>query len=389
MRAELSTRGQILVAAQEMFAREGFTTTTISGISSAVGIGESTIYEHFRNKEDILFSIFLEKTEELIQMNEAHLRGLVGARAKLRKLVWNYFEFVTTNVGYTNLLLFELRGNREFYASGVYDKWRALSAPFETAVEEGKQHGEFTPSLNTQVLLYLIFGAIDLMLITWLLKDRIDDPFTYLDPFLTFLDRATICQEPYPPLEDRRRKIIESAVSVFSRVGYNKARIQDIAKLAGVGDGTIYQYFKNKQEILFTIPFQPTRDLISIHGAHFRDIKDTELRLLSLIYDYLNFCDLNKEYSSIVLLELRFNRDFYKAPAYELFREFGRIFYDVIRDGMARGHFRQDVNPYIAVKAVLGAIDHGMLSWIMFNTPETLARLSGPLAQLILGALKP
>jgi len=389
MRAELSTRGQILVAAQEMFAREGFTTTTISGISSAVGIGESTIYEHFRNKEDILFSIFLEKTEELIQMNEAHLRGLVGARAKLRKLVWNYFEFVTTNVGYTNLLLFELRGNREFYASGVYDKWRALSAPFETAVEEGKQHGEFTPSLNTQVLLYLIFGAIDLMLITWLLKDRIDDPFTYLDPFLTFLDRATICQEPYPPLEDRRRKIIESAVSVFSRVGYNKARIQDIAKLAGVGDGTIYQYFKNKQELLFTIPFQPPRDLISIHGAHFRDIKDTERRLLSLIYDYLNFCDLNKEYSSIVLLELRFNRDFYKAPAYELFREFGRIFYDVIRDGMARGHFRQDVNPYIAVKAVLGTIDHGMLSWIMFNSPETLARLSGPLAQLILGALKP
>jgi len=389
LKIELSTKQQILLAAEEMFSQEGFSPTTISGLSSTVGIGESTIYEHFKNKEDILFSIFLERTEQLVRMNEAHLRGLVGARAKLRKLIWNYFEFLIDNPSYTNLLLFELRGNRGFYDNELYDKRIAFLSPFRAAIEEGKKNGEFEHNLHTAVVLDLIFGTMDLILITRLLKNGTEDPFSDLEAFLTFLESALICKEAPSPSEDKKRKIIEAALSVFSTLGYNKARIQDIAKLAGVGDGTIYQYFKNKQEILFTLPIQHTKDLISIHGSHFRDIKDTELRLLILINDYLNFFDLHKEYAAIVLLELRYNKDFYKSAAYELFREFARIFYDVIKDGISRGHFRQDANPFIAVKAIFGAIDHGVLSWIMFDKPKILLRLSGPLGEMILRALRP
>lgn len=389
LKTELSTKEQILLAAEEMFSQEGFSSTTISGLSSTVGIGESTIYEHFKNKEDILFSIFLERTEQLVRMNEAHLRGIVGSRAKVRKLIWNYFEFLIDNPSYLNLLLFELRGNRGFYESKLYEKRMAFLDPLKAAIEEGKENGEFERNLHTPVVLDLIFGTMDLILITRLLKNSIEDPFEDLEAFLTFLDSALMAKDGRSPGEDKKRKIIEAASSVFSTLGYNKARIQDIAKLAGVGDGTIYQYFKNKQEILFTIPVQHTKDLISIHGSHFRDIKDTELRLLILINDYLNFFDLHKEYAAIVLLELRYNKEFYKSEAYELFREFARIFYDVIVDGISRGHFRQDVNPYIAVKAIFGAIDHGVLSWIMFDRPQILLRLSQPLGEMILRALKP
>ena len=105
----------ILRLAEEMFAGSGFHNTTISHISSEVGISESTIYEHFKNKADILFSIHLEKVQELIDLNERHLRGLEGARVKLRKLIWNYLEFLINNNTFCNIALFERRPNRFFY----------------------------------------------------------------------------------------------------------------------------------------------------------------------------------------------------------------------------------------------------------------------------------
>lgn len=386
---EASTRELILKAAEEMFACRGFHNTTISDISSSVGISESTIYEHLKNKKDILFSIPLEKVRQLIELNERHLRGLVGARVKLRKLVWNYFEFLVNNPNLSNLLLFELRPNRFFYETEIFEKVLTLYRPFEDSIIEGQNSGEFRPSLDPDLLLNLIFGTIDHILITWLIKGRPDDPHQYLELFFNLLDSTTVMKKPGPAIDDKRRKILEAAASIFSKMGFNKARIQDIAKLAGVGDGTIYQYFKNKEEILFSLPIDHTRDLILIHGEHFRDIKDSELRLIVLVNDYLNFLELHKEYSSLVLLELRYNRRFYQAPAYDLFREFARIFYDIIKDGTARGHFRQDLNPYIAVKMIFGTIDHSLLSWLMFGKPENLVTLSEPLCQLFLSALKP
>jgi len=385
---ETSTKSLILKSAEELFSVKGFESTTISEISAAVGISESTVYEHFKNKEDILFSVPMARTRELIQINEDHLRGLKGARVKLRKLVWNYFEFLVNNLSYTKLLLFELRGNRDFYRTAVYEEIKTFTRTFRDAVLEGTASGEFRPLLNPRLLLNLIFGAVDLILITRIVKGATDDPYTCLEAFLDFLDNAIASKRSEPAVNDKRGRILDAATAAFSKSGYSKTRIQEIARLAGVGDGTIYQYFKNKQEILFTLPIEHTKNLISIHGKPFQDIKDSELRLIVLITDYINFCEMHRDYASIVLLELRFNREFYTTEVYSLFREFALIFYDIIKDGIARGHFSQDVDPYIAMKCILGAIDHSILSWIMFNKPERLASLSEPLCDLILCGLK-
>jgi TetR/AcrR family fatty acid metabolism transcriptional regulator len=385
---ESSTRELILKAAEELFSTKGFENATISDISSAVGISESTVYEHFKNKEDILFSVPPARTRELIQINEDHLRGLMGAWVKLRKLVWNYFEFLINHESYMNLLLFELRGNRDFYKTAVYGEFKVFARSFKEVIVEGTETGEFRAHLDPRVLLNLIFGAMDLIIITRIIKKATDNPYTDLEAFLDFLQHAIVSKDSPPPVNDKRRRILDAAAEAFSEFGYGKTRIQQIARLAGVGDGTIYQYFKNKQEILFTLPIEHTKNLITIHGKHFREIKDSELRLIVLINDYLTFCELNRAYISIVLLELRYNRNFYQTKAYNLFREFARIFYDIIKEGIAQGHFRESVDPYIAVKCIHGAIDHTILSWLMFNNPERLVSLSDPIGNLILVGLK-
>ena len=282
---QIPTKALILEAAEELFSVKGFENTTISEISSAVGISESTVYEHFKNKEDILFSVPLARTRELIQINEDHLRGLTGARVKLRKLVWNYFEFLKNNQNYTNLLLFELRGNRDFYKTEVYEEFRIFYRSFRDVVLEGQQNGEFRSRADSRILLSLIFGGMDMLFITWIVKEAPENPYEYLEALLDFLDHAIVNEGTPHVVDDKRQRILNAAAAAFSKFGYNKTRVQEIARLAGVGDGTIYQYFKTKQEILFTLPVEHTRNLISIHGAPFQDIKDCELKLIVLIND--------------------------------------------------------------------------------------------------------
>lgn len=389
MKNDLSTKDQILRTAEAAFAEHGFDNTTITQIASRVGIRESTIYEHFRNKEDILFSIPLAQIKTLIESNERHLRGLVGGRIKLRKLIYNYFDFLAGHPVFTRLLIFELRPNRLFYETETYEWVRVFYRPFQAAIAEAQAESEFRSSIDPYLLLNLVFGTVDHLILTWLLDEPSPPPYPLLDPFFDLLEAGASVRVPVPAVDDKRKMILEAAASVFSRLGYRRARIQDVARLAGVGDGTIYQYFKNKEDLLFSLPIEHTRDLISTHGQHFRDIKDTELRLMVLVNDYLNFLELHRDYTTIVLLELRYNRGFYKSPAYGLFRDFARVFYDVIQDGVRRGHFHDRVNPYVAVKMIFGAIDHCVLPWLMFERPTRLVPLSKPLCDLFLRALRP
>ena len=388
MKNETSTKELILKAAEKLFSTNGFPQTKISDISSIVGVSESTIYEHFENKEDILFTIPKKNTQKLININEQHLRGLVGAEIKLRKLIWNYLEFLSNNINYTKLLLFELRPNRFFYETESQKQIKKFTRIYRETIIEGQSKGEFLLSLSPSLILNLIFGTIDLIMITEGLKSKLDDATAYFDDLFNLIVNAITPKKIERDVKDKKKQILNAATTIFSQIGYNKARIQDIAKLADVGDGTIYSYFRNKEEILFTLPIENTKELISINREHLNGIKDSDLKLTVLINDYLNFFDNNKEYAWIVLFELRYNRDFYQTEAYNLFREFARIFYETILDGIEKKHFREKVNPYIAVKMIFGVIDHSILSWLIFGRPEKIINLSDPICNLILSALK-
>jgi len=385
---KLSNKLLILKAAEQLFVEHGFAETKIADISSAVGISDSTVYEHFENKQDILFTIPQEYTRDLIRINEEHLGGLVGAEVKLRKLIWNYLEFLTNHRSYSHILIFELRPNRGFYEHKFKSQLYDFISKFRESIMEGQENNEFRSELLPSHILKLIFGTLDLILITWLIKNTPEKPTDMFEPFFDLLIRAIARRNSQPRENDKRKLILDAAAAIFAEIGYQKARIQDIAKSAGVADGTIYQYFKNKQEILFTLPLEKTRELLSIQKEHLNGIKNPELRLQVLIADYLRFFDANRDYSSIVLFELRYNRNFYTTPAYELFREFARTFYEVIKEGVELKHFRASVHPFIASQMIFGIIDHSLLTWLLFKKPNAMADICDDVYDLIIHALK-
>lgn len=385
---ETSTKEMILDSAERLFSSSGFSETKISDISSTVGVSDSTVYEHFENKEDILFAIPSEKTQELIEINLQNLRGLVGVEIKLRKLIWNYLDFLVNNKNYATLLLFELRRSRDFYETENHKLIREFTKIYRQVIIEGQEEGKFRPEISPSLVLNLIFGTVDLILITWIIEENPPDPLDLFEDLFSLLIYALKTRNSEPMTRDKRKQILNAATRVFSELGYRKARIQDIARLAGVGDATIYKYFSGKEDILFTLPVENTLELLSIEEEHINGIKDTDLKLEVLIKDYLHYMESHREYGSICLFDLRYNRSFYRTEAYVLFRKFARVFYDIIIDGIEKGHFRSGVNPYVATKMIMGVIDHSLLSWIKFKRPEKIIGLSNPICTLVLSFLK-
>ncbi len=379
----------IIETAEKLFAEQGFAATNIADISAIVGVGDSTIYEHFENKEDILFAIPQQKTQELIDRNADHLRGLVGVEVKLRKLVWNYIEFLLKNKAYATLILFELRPNRRFYLNENYKLLRQFIHAYKEVIIEGQQSGKFISDISPTLFVKLIMGIVDHILVTYYIENRPADPMAHFEEMIDLLMSAITKKSKPAKSRDKRIKILNAAAGIFSNVGFQKARIQDIAKAAGVGDATIYQYFKNKEDILFSMSTENTNNMIAVYNDRLNGISDISDKIRVMIQDYLHYMNNNKEYASICVFELRYNRDFYKTEGYQLFKQFSRYYYDAITDGINQKIFKESINPYIATKMIFGVIDHIILTWIVFGNPQSPIIHSDAIGNLIVNALIP
>jgi len=159
-RAE-SKKRLILQVANEVFAERGFQETTISQIAQKAGIAEGSIYDYFKNKEDLLFSIPEERMEGFLFGLQEHLKGIRGGLEKLRKLVWYHLDFYERNRDYTRILLLDLRQNPRFNRSRAYGMIRQYSRMILQVIEEGKRERSIRREVDSYILRDLILGTIE------------------------------------------------------------------------------------------------------------------------------------------------------------------------------------------------------------------------------------
>jgi TetR/AcrR family transcriptional regulator, fatty acid metabolism regulator protein len=384
---EATTKRSILKTAEKLFADRGFANTKISDISSQVGIRDSTIYEHFRNKEDILFTIPEEKVIELINKTEEHIKGIFDAKTKLGKLTWLYLEHLSNNKDLAKLLLFEIRSYREFYKWNCYSIFKKFNENFRQIISEGQQNNEFGSDISPSVILKLFYGTIDNIVIAWLIHNVPADPMEFFNDFFDLLIHA-IQKENGRKNLNKKERIMDAAYKIFAQYGYKKARIQDIIQAAGVGDGTIYQYFENKQEILFSLAINKANECFAVQKKCLDRRLDIEDKIDTYIREYLYFISSEKEAAASFILDTRYNRYYYQTESYKIFRETGRILHDLIVEGIEQHRYRQNVNPYLATLMIFGIIDQTILSWIILDKPISFTQTHISISKLIRKALK-
>jgi TetR/AcrR family fatty acid metabolism transcriptional regulator len=187
---------------------------------------------------------------------------------------------------------------------------------------------------------------------------------------------------------ERKSKILNSAIKIFGEKGFQNATIAEIAKDAGVGDATIYEYFKNKEDLMLAIPVEFTRELIPQINDHMMGIKGAFNKLRKFIWWWLNFVEKNPGYGSIVLLELKTSKTYVSTEAYQAARSFYQIVLDIINEGQAEGLIKKEVNPYLARSLCVGAMEHIIIRWLLKDRKYSLIQYADELADLLINSLK-
>jgi TetR/AcrR family fatty acid metabolism transcriptional regulator len=164
---------------------------------------------------------------------------------------------------------------------------------------------------------------------------------------------------------DKPHQIIEAAIRVFARSGYYSSRVSDIAREAGIASGTIYLYFKTKEEILVTLFREKMADFVTFMRREIADESDPEARLRRLVRLHFTVLEQNPALAEVVQVELRQGHKFFRgASAHEVSAYF-ELIGSILEDGVATGRFQPDLPVKVATKVLFGAMDQVATSWVL------------------------
>lgn len=164
---------------------------------------------------------------------------------------------------------------------------------------------------------------------------------------------------------DKRALITEAATEVFAEKGFHQARVSDIARRAGVADGTIYLYFKNKEDLLLSI-FEEKMDLLLNRlGRALEDIDDPLERVRRFARFHFEQVRTNRSVAEVLQVELRLSNKFIKEYRPEKLWAYLNVFGQIVRDGQATGLFRADIDHFITSWAFFGAMDELAMQWVL------------------------
>lgn len=188
---------------------------------------------------------------------------------------------------------------------------------------------------------------------------------------------------------EKRERILKAAVKVFAKNGFYATRVSEIAKAAGVADGTIYLYFKNKDDVLVTIFEEGIQELLAILREVAGSDEPFERRVSRIIELQLGLLEEQRDLAEVITVNLRQSSTLLKQYAAPLFMEYIDVIAGLVREGQKQGAFRKDLNPRVVARSLFGALDAISLTWALGEAdPASLRRAATHCASLFLEGLR-
>jgi TetR/AcrR family fatty acid metabolism transcriptional regulator len=183
---------------------------------------------------------------------------------------------------------------------------------------------------------------------------------------------------------DKHRQIIDAAVRVFARNGYYNSRVSDIAREAGIASGTIYLYFKTKDEILVTLFREKMAGWVAFVRSEIAGEADAVAKIRRLVALHFSVLEKDPALAEVVQVELRQGHKFFRgASAHEVSAYF-ELIGSVLEEGQAAGVIRRDLSVKLATKALFGAMDQVATSWVLGKRKYRLSESAEAVATVFL-----
>jgi len=183
---------------------------------------------------------------------------------------------------------------------------------------------------------------------------------------------------------NKYHRILKAAVRVFAERGFHQATISQIAREAGVADGTIYIYFKNKKDILSHFFSHTTREVFD----RFRDAVDreegAENKLRSLIRTHLAEFQKYRDMAVVFQREALLARQVGEEDIKAITRMYLEILDEIIRSGQREKTIRKQIPRGLAKRFILGAVNEVINTWVVSGEGRDLVKMADPLVDLCL-----
>ncbi|HEV8457641.1 MAG TPA: TetR/AcrR family transcriptional regulator [Methylomirabilota bacterium] len=183
---------------------------------------------------------------------------------------------------------------------------------------------------------------------------------------------------------DKPQQIIEAAVRVFARKGYFNSRVSDIAREAGIAAGTIYLYFKTKEDILTTLFREKMAEFVAKLWKAMADQPDPVSKVRRLVYLHFDLLERNPELAEVVQIELRQGQKFFRGASSQEIASYFALIGSVLEEGVAAGRFRANLPVKVATKMLFGAMDQMATSWVLGKREYRLVDTADAVANLFL-----
>lgn len=179
---------------------------------------------------------------------------------------------------------------------------------------------------------------------------------------------------------NKREAILRAATRVFARNGYFSSKVADIARAADVADGTVYLYFKSKEEILHSIFDQNMAEVIEAGRKLIEKSRDPSEKLRRIALLHLERLGADRDLAVVFQVELRGSTKFMQEFSAAGFAEYLKLLCQIFEEGQRAGMFRKDLNAKVVSKILFGALDEMATNWIISKRSYKLE----PMADIVM-----
>jgi TetR/AcrR family fatty acid metabolism transcriptional regulator len=185
----------------------------------------------------------------------------------------------------------------------------------------------------------------------------------------------------------KREAILRAATRVFARNGYFNSKVADIAREADVADGTVYLYFKSKEEILHSIFDQNMAEAIAAGRVLIEKLRDPGEKLRRIAMLHLERLGADRDLAVVFQVELRGSTKFMQEFSAAGFAEYLGLLRKTFEEGQRAGVFRKDLNAKLVSKILFGALDEMATNWIISKRTYKLEPMAAVVMDVFLNGV--
>jgi TetR/AcrR family transcriptional regulator, fatty acid metabolism regulator protein len=190
-----------------------------------------------------------------------------------------------------------------------------------------------------------------------------------------------------PAVSDKHAAILRAAIRVFANNGYFNSKVADIAREAGVADGTVYLYFKSKEEILHSIFNRSVEEAIAEGRKQLEQISDPIEKLRRIALLHLERLGADRDLAVVFQVELRGSTKFMEEFSAAGFAEYLNLIRETVEEGQKAGVFRPDLNAKVVAKILFGALDEMATNWILSKRRYKLAPMADQVLDIFINGV--